>query len=47
MAVSDPISDMLARISAVNAQKGFYKANLGEKDMQFCIDYAQLLVTYS
>ena len=40
-------ADMLARISAVNAQKGFYKANLGEKDMQFCIDYAQLLVTYS
>ncbi|MEN6635611.1 MAG: DUF4332 domain-containing protein [Clostridiaceae bacterium] len=40
-------ADILARVSAVNAEKGYYKAKLGEKDMQFCIDYAKLLVRYS
>lgn len=40
-------SDMLARVSAVNAQKGYYKASLGEKDMQFCIDFAKLLLAYT
>ena len=39
-------ADMLARVSAVNAKMGYYKANLGEKDMQFCIDFAQLLEKY-
>jgi hypothetical protein len=39
-------SDMLKRVSAVNAAKGYYKASLGEKDMQFCIDYARLLERY-
>ena len=39
-------ADMLARVSAVNVEKGYYKAKLGEKDMQFCIDYAKLLETY-
>ena len=39
--------DMLAHVSAVNAEKGYYKAKLGEKDMQFCIVYAQLLITYA
>lgn len=38
---------MLKRVSAVNAEKSYYKAKLGEKDMQFCIDYAKLLVAYS
>ena len=38
--------DMLTRVSEVNAKKGYYKANLGEKDMQFCIDFAQLLEKY-
>lgn len=38
--------DMLAHVSAVNAGKGYYKAKLGEKDMQFCIDYAQLLIRF-
>jgi hypothetical protein len=39
-------ADMLAHVSAVNAKKGYYKANLGEKDMLFCIDFAQLLEKY-
>lgn len=38
--------DMLRRVSAVNAEKQYYKANLGEKDMQFCIDFAKLLIRY-
>ena len=36
-------ADMLSRVSTVNAEKGYYKAKLGEKDMQFCIDSAKLL----
>jgi hypothetical protein len=39
-------SDMLTRVSAVNEKEGYYKAKLGEKDMQFCIDYARLLERY-
>jgi len=39
-------SDMLTRVSAVNEKEGYYKAKLGEKDMQFCIDYARLLEQY-
>ena len=39
-------SDMLSRIGAVNEKAGYYKAKLGEKDMQFCIDYAKLLEQY-
>ena len=39
--------DMLSRVYTVNAEKGYYKAKLGEKDMQFCIDYAKLLLLYS
>ena len=38
---------MLARVSAVNEKKAYYKAKLGEKDMQFCIDYAKLLEIYN
>jgi len=37
---------MLESVSAVNAAKGYYKAKLGVKDMQFCIDFALLLVRY-
>ena len=40
-------ADMLVRVSAVNTEKGYYKARLGKKDMQFCIDYAKLLEKYS
>jgi hypothetical protein len=40
-------ADMLSRVYTVNAEKGYYKAKLGEKDMQFCIDYAKLLLLYS
>ena len=36
-------ADMLSRVSTINAEKNYYKAKLGEKDMQFCIDYAKLL----
>jgi len=40
-------ADMLTRVNAVNEEKGYYKAKLGEKDMQFCIDYAKLLEKYN
>ena len=39
-------TDMLQRVSAINAEKQYYKASLGEKDMQFCIDFARLLERY-
>ncbi|MCR3921586.1 MAG: DUF4332 domain-containing protein [Firmicutes bacterium] len=34
---------MLKKVSAVNEAQRYYKANLGLKDMQFCIDFAKLL----
>ena len=34
---------MLEKISAVNEANQYYKAKLGMKDMQFCIDFALLL----
>ena len=36
--------DMLERVSEVNDEKQYYKAKLGVKDMQFCIDFAALLM---
>ena len=39
-------ADMHQKVSAVNDQKGYYKAKLGVKDMQFCIDFARLLMKY-
>ncbi|MPM66647.1 hypothetical protein SDC9_113557 [bioreactor metagenome] len=36
---------MHAKISKVNEIKQYYKAKLGLKDMQFCIDFASLLLT--
>jgi len=39
--------DMLASVSAANAQGSYYQAKLGEKDMRFCIDAARLLVRFS
>jgi len=38
---------MLAKVSAVNEVRCYYKANLGQKDMQFCIDFALLLNKYA
>ncbi|NLI52991.1 MAG: DUF4332 domain-containing protein [Clostridiales bacterium] len=38
---------MLQKVSAVNQQHNYYRAQLGEKDMQFCIDSANLLLKYS
>lgn len=35
---------MLEAMSRVNEQRRYYKAKLAEKDMQFCIDFAKLLV---
>ena len=32
---------------ATPSLESYYKAKLGEKDMQFCIDYAKLLEKYS
>ena len=46
VAAADP-KEMLARVSAVNAEHGYYKAKLGEKDMQFCIDFARLIERFS
>ncbi len=34
---------MLKRVSAVNDIKQYYKAKLGTKDMQFCIDFARII----
>lgn len=34
---------MLEKVSAVNESRHYYKAKLGLKDMQFCIDFAQLI----
>ena len=35
-------SDMLNRLNSANGQSKYYKASLGTKDMQFCIDYARI-----
>ena len=37
---------MLQRVTAANEGQRYYKAKLGEKDMQFCVDFAALLVKY-
>lgn len=39
-------AEMLARVTAINESKSYYKAKLGVKDMQFCIDFARLLMKY-
>lgn len=39
-------AEMLRRVTDANHEKHFYKAVLGEKDMQFCIDNAKLLLHY-
>lgn len=48
MSVSDvagaDAASMLERVSSVNKIKQYYRANLGLKDMQFCIDFALLLI---
>ena len=38
--------EMLCRITAVNAEKQYYQAKLGLGDMQFCIDFAAVLMEY-
>ncbi len=38
---------MLEKVSAVNKVHRYYKAKLGVKDMQFCIDFALLLNKYT
>ena len=37
-------ASLLGRVSDVNEARHYYKANLGIKDMQFCIDFARLLL---
>jgi len=37
---------MVENVSAVNREKQYYKVNLGLKDMQFCIDFARLLMRF-
>lgn len=44
VAGADAVS-MLEMVSNVNKIKQYYKANLGVKDMQFCIDFARLLLS--
>lgn len=39
-------SVMLVKVSAVNEARHYYKGKLGQKDMQFCIDFALLLNKY-
>lgn len=39
--------DMLEKVSAVNEVHHYYRAKLGIKDMQFCIDFALLLEKYA
>jgi len=39
--------DMLEKVSAINETNNYYKAKLGIKDMQFCIDFALLLNSYA
>jgi replicative superfamily II helicase len=36
--------EMLNKITKVNDEKKYYKAKLGLKDMQFVIDYANMMV---
>ncbi len=38
---------MLEKVSTVNEARRYYKAKLGQKDMQFCIDFALLLNKYA
>jgi len=38
---------ILEKVSAVNEIRRYYKAKLGLKDMQFCIDFASLLVEHN
>lgn len=37
-------AELLEKINAVNIDKQYYKANLGEKDMQFIIDAANMIL---
>ncbi len=46
VAIADA-EDMLEKVSAVNKVHRYYKAKLGIKDMQFCIDFALLLNKYT
>jgi hypothetical protein len=37
---------MLEKLTNINKARQYYKANLGLKDMQFCIDFASLLIKF-
>lgn len=39
--------EMLKKISDINSVKKYYKATLGVKDMQFCIDFAKVMIEFS
>jgi hypothetical protein len=39
--------NMLTAVSKINEEKQYYKAKLGLKDMQFCIDFAQILIQFA
>lgn len=38
--------EMLEKVTSVNNLKHYYNAKLGEKDMQFCIDFAKTLLRF-
>lgn len=40
-------SVMLNMVSAINERRNYYKGKLGQKDIQFCIDFAILLRNYT
>ena len=40
-------SVMLEKVSVVNEARHYYKGKLGQKDMQFCIDFALLINKYA
>ncbi len=40
------VAEMLHRVNRANDEKKYYKVKLGEKDIRFCIDCAQLLMRY-
>jgi hypothetical protein len=38
---------MLKKVLTINKVKKYYKVNLGLKDIQFCINFAILLIRFS
>ncbi|MFZ5644823.1 MAG: DUF4332 domain-containing protein [Bacillota bacterium] len=41
---NEDAAEMLKKVSEINSKKKYTKAKLGKKDMQFCIEYAKVLI---